>query len=60
VPKKVSALLRTEPFNEATDPPAWNGVLGRFAQMRFEFAKQRINPDRLAHRQSVGKSYRFK
>jgi hypothetical protein len=41
----VSTLLRTEPSNEAPDPPqeAWNGVLGRFAQMRFEFAEGKFD-----------------
>src|SRR5437773_12503313 len=53
--KKVSAFLRAEIGNNATDPAqeTRNGMLGRLAQMRLEFAEGQF--DRVEVRRILGK-----
>ena len=43
--KEVSAFLRAEIGNDATDPAqeAWDCLLGRLAQMRLEFAEGQLD-----------------
>jgi hypothetical protein len=52
--KEIPAFLRAEIGNNATDPTqeAWDGGLGRFAQMRLEFAEGRFD------RVEVGRIFR--